>query len=349
MRALAHVIFVCAVTAVIGYTGAGAAQAHSHPHAVTHGVDPLPPASTRIHAAAADVAPPWCGTEQPSDNRVNQVDDGTFRYHAIYLVPADAPSRLSELAPRIQADAFGASALIERLYGRAIRFDMGTSCGTQYLDIASVRTSLTTSDFAQAAQNPDTSLGLIAHALSAAGFPLLTGGMGPRQASQLKQNFVVWLDAPAPAGCGIAQVYQDPTRQQSNWNNYGGKAAVVFRTTTGFCGADSVRHEIGHTLGALQPDAPHSFDGTHCNDAYEDTMCYPSSPVVGSGTFGAEYFDYGNNDYWDPPHGKPLGWWTANLNKFICADANCNRTGKLAVPAKQSRSPKAARHKTRAA
>ena len=50
----------------------------------------------------------------------------------------------------MQADAFGASALLERLYGRAIRFDMGTTCGERYLDISSVRTSLTSADFERA-------------------------------------------------------------------------------------------------------------------------------------------------------------------------------------------------------
>lgn len=55
----------------------------------------------------------------------------TSRYHAVYLVPADGRSRLARVAPRLQAGARGASGLLERLYGRAIRFDMGTSCGSE--------------------------------------------------------------------------------------------------------------------------------------------------------------------------------------------------------------------------
>ena len=82
-------------------------------------------------------------------------------------------------------------------------------------------------------------------------------------------------------------------------------------------------HEMGHNLGAIQKVAPHAFDGAHCDDAYEDTMCYSQAPRVAGGQRG-QFFDYGNDDYWDPPNGAPLPWWTANLNRFLCADATCN-------------------------
>ena len=89
-----------------------------------------------------------------------------------------------------------------------------------------------------------------------------------------------------------------------------------------------VRHEIGHNLGALQPEAPHTTDGVHCNDAFEDTMCGSESPKIVGADFNGLYFDYGNDDYWDPPRGRPLRWWTVNLSWFICPDARCNRGGR---------------------
>jgi hypothetical protein len=85
-----------------------------------------------------------------------------------------------------------------------------------------------------------------------------------------------------------------------------------------------VRHEIGHTLGALQSHAPHAFDGAHCNDAIEDTMCEGPAPRRGHGRRGDQYFDFGNDDYWSPPGGTPLGWWTLDLSRFLCFDPACN-------------------------
>jgi hypothetical protein len=35
------------------------------------------------------------------------------------------------------------------------------------------------------------------------------------------------------------------------------------------------------------------------------------------------YFDYGNDDYWDPPGGA-LPWWTVDLSPFLCPNATCN-------------------------
>ena len=87
-----------------------------------------------------------------------------------------------------------------------------------------------------------------------------------------------------------------------------------------------MRHEIGHNLGALQAGAPHAFDNAHCNDAYEDTMCSPQSPHVSGGQYYGLYFDYRNDDYWDPP-GASLPRWTVNLSRFLCPDSACNAAG----------------------
>jgi hypothetical protein len=324
---LAFSLWVVSLAAAPPAPAARSAVAHLR----THGPDPAFAGMRRhasAHAAADEPGEPtqWCGQERSTDDTSDELDNGSYRYHAVYLVAADAPDRFTpELATQIQSDAFGASALLERLYGRAIRFDIGTSCGTGYLDVSVVHTSLSKSRFARAAREPDGTLDAVSRALRQAGFPILRSGDGRRRAASLTQNYIVWLEAPVPRyTCGVADVIADATRRQSNWNNYGGKVGVVFRNGDSFCGADAVRHEIGHTLGALQPNAPHAFDGSHCDDAFEDTMCYPSAPVRGSGVFEDEFFDYGNDDYWDPPGGKPLGWWTVNLNRFVCPDATCN-------------------------
>jgi hypothetical protein len=267
----------------------------------------------------------WCGTPSATDNKQNEVDNGAYRYHAIYAIAADGQDRFAQLADSLQADAFQASGLLEQTYGRAIRMDMGTTCGGQYLDISIVRLPQTTVELERLAPTATGTLQAVSDGIDAAGFHTIRPNDTIDSASGRDRNFVVWIDAPAPQGaCGQATSYNDQSRDQSNLNNLGGKVAVVFPNGNGgFCSSNTVRHEIGHNLGALQPTAPHAFDGAHCNDAYEDTMCYSNSPHVGGGQRG-QFFDYGNDDYWDPPSGQALPWWTANLNRFLCPDAACN-------------------------
>src|SRR3954453_20932705 len=201
---------------------------------------------------------------------------------------------------------------------------MGTACGPEYLDITVVRMPYTTAQIQSAASNGTGTFDLVTSSLNAAGLNTIQPTDSYQQAGARTRNWVVWLDGPAPAGtCGQASIYDDPSRTSDNLNNFGGKVAVVFPSGGGsFCSANAVRHEIGHNLGALQPGAPHAFDGSHCNDAIEDTMCYSNSPRVASGQRGL-FFDYRNDDYWDPAGGA-LAWWTVNLNRFLCPDASCN-------------------------
>lgn len=264
--------------------------------------------------AVASAGPTWCGDERAADHTKRELSNGAFRFHAIYLLPADGADRFRESAARMQADALGASALIERLYGRAFRFDMGTACGTGWLDISKVRAAATTADFERAAASPEGTMRLVSSELARAGFRLLHRNASRATARKLKRNFLVWMDAPAPARtCGAADEFADTTRDASNWNNYGGKLALIFRHDGEFCGQHVVRHEIGHVLGA-----------GHCDDAYEDAMC-EHGPIRGGGVYGEEFFDFGNDDYWDPPSGPALPHWTVNLSRFVCPDAACNR------------------------
>ena len=263
----------------------------------------------------SQAAPGWCGEERSADHTRNEVANGSHRFHAVYLVPADGPDRFGDSAASIQADALGASALVERLYGRAFRFDMGTACGARWLDISKVRARASTADFERAAASPAGSLRLVEQELARAGFPVLGPTDSRAAARRLRRNWLVWADVPAPARtCGAAGEIADSTRDASNWNNYGGRTAVVFRHRGEFCGRQVVRHEIGHVLGA-----------GHCDDAFEDPMCGGHGPVRASGAYGDEFFDYGNDDYWDPPAGPPLARWTVNLSRFVCPAADCNR------------------------
>jgi hypothetical protein len=274
-------------------------------------------------AVSKDLPTAWCGPSLPADDTAHEVNNGLYRYHAVYMIPADAPDRFGAVAGGIQTDAFQASSLLEASYGRAIRYDMGTTCGPQYLDISVVRMPQTSAQMASLAGTASGTFDAVTNALDGAGFDTIQPTDTLTQAAARTRNWVVWLDAPAPPGtCGQAAIYDDPSRAGDNLNNYGGKAAIVFPNGAGFCSSNAVRHEIGHNLGGLQRVAPHAFDGSHCNDAYEDTMCYSNSPKVAGGQRGL-FFDYGNDDYWSPA-GAPLPWWSVDLNRFLCPDAGCN-------------------------
>jgi hypothetical protein len=296
---------------------------------ITHGPDPMSisagPESTK--GVSKRLPHAWCGTELNADDTIHEVDNGRYRYHGVYMIAAGARDRFSSFAGTLQADAFQASALLERDYNRAIRFDLGTSCGPQYLDITVVRLPQTSGRMAKLARKRTGTFNVVTHALDAARLEGAQPTDTIEPAAARTRNYLVWLDAPAPSdSCGQADTYADPTRDPSNLNNLGGKTAIVFRDGRhAFCNSNAARHEMAHNLGAVQPVAPHSFDGQHCDDAYEDTMCYSQSPEVAHGRRGT-LFDYNNDDYWSLP-GAPLPWWTVDLSRFLCPDATCNRVG----------------------
>ena len=301
--------------------------AHATPLQARGGHGPDPVALDRLREVALGESLPtaWCGATRADDDTEHEVPNGTHKYHAIYAFPSDAADRFQAVAGTLQADAFQASRLLERLYGRALRFDMGTACGAEHLDISAVRLASTTTELRAAAAAPRPYVFDRIYAdLQNAGFPVLPLQVTAAQAAGYTKNFLIWLDGPAPAGvCGEADYFNDTRRVPDNWNNFGGKLALVYRNGGGFCNSNTVRHEIGHNLGALLPGAPSAFDGAHCDDAYEDTMCYPLAPRRASGEANALFFDFGNDDYWDPA-GAQLPNWSVNLSRFVCPTADCN-------------------------
>src|SRR4051812_22456689 len=87
---------------------------------------------------APRLADSWCGTETGADGTANAVGGATVK--VVYAHPADVPDRFAAYADLIQADARGiADAVVSASAGaRGVRFDVGTACGSNYVDIASV-------------------------------------------------------------------------------------------------------------------------------------------------------------------------------------------------------------------
>src|SRR5205085_12496111 len=145
--------------------------------------------------AAKLVACAWCGTESSTDDLVNEVDNGPYRYHGVYMLAADAPDRFGSLATSMQTDAFQASSLLESSYGRAIRFDIGTSCGSQFLDISVVRMPQTSAQMAALAHSSSGTFDAVEHTLDSAGFQTIQPTDTLEEAAQRTRNYLVWLDA----------------------------------------------------------------------------------------------------------------------------------------------------------
>ena len=261
----------------------------------------------------------WCGDDRSTDDTANQAPLRRHRLRALYVLPRDAPNRLAAVAPTIQGQVDQASATLERERGRALRFDRGTRCGARYVDITTIRLPLTTADLQQAAE-ADTTLNRVGRALAARGVRIVPDDQLFTARNAGTTNVVAWLDGPAPpASCGQSTIVADARRSVRNANALGGKLALIFRDGDTFCGGQTVLHEVAHMLGAVQDGAPHATPDGHCDDAAEDLMCV-AGPASG---LAAGTVDAGSDDYWDPPTGEPLRWWTLNLSPFLCARPAC--------------------------
>ena len=320
-RRLASVGALVPVLLVMGLSSeAGSLPDQASPtgdeHAHTHGPDgiDLDPRG-RGHAGTAaagpyavDTAVSWSATQwDGSVFTTDQPDLTTLpTFHAVYVHPSDQPSRFKQFAAMFQADARDASKLLFDLYGRGIRFDeRAGAAGARYLDITVVKSRHKARQLSGGNQ-----FSLVSDELS-------------RVFGDSNKKYVAWLDAGSQA-CGQGHLYQDTRRTAENYNERR-TTAIVYRpysasdASGGFCRGRTLRHELGHNMGALQQVAPHAFDGAHCSDSPEDTMCYTTA-TDGVDT-GVAAFDYRNDDYWDPVAAGSSGrlaWWTVNLSRFVC-------------------------------
>jgi len=136
------------------------------------------------------------------------------------------------------------------------------------------------------------------------------------------RKYLVFADATRL--CGIGQMYPDSDKN-SNLND--GAYPMFARVDSG-CWSfpqnwhSTAAHELMHTVGGVQYDAPHSTPAGHCRDE-NDAMCYDddgSGPVTtqeACGGGGSEsLFDCRNDDYFNtaPARGSYLDthWNPAN-------------------------------------
>jgi hypothetical protein len=294
---------------------------------------PRRPLGARASTVGADMAAGWCGEETETD-RPNTLNSAP-QIKVVYAHPSDVPSRLATYGGLIQAASRTAAEVVEARAGgsRTVRFDMGSSCGNQYLDIASV-TLPETKAWYQEHQQVDT-------AAIRAQLGLPVGEV----------NMVVWADeiGTGDQPLGVGQTYLDDRPGDVNVNNDGGRDALIIGRGKAYFFDDApasswepasvALHEVTHTLGAVQNGAPHSSKAGHCTDEW-DIMCYadgsPTNPVNGSaltlscpGSPSAEVYDCGGDDYFNvsPTPGSWLaGHWNVAFSPFLCPASSCFAT-----------------------
>ena len=250
----------------------------------------------------------WCGSERTTDDTVHAAfPSSAAQIKVVYAHASDQTDKFATWRDSLQADVSRIEQYLALQTGgrRALRFDMGTECGPQYVDIQVVhltqaRTYYSDNAF-DSADDFDHLLDEIAPAIGPAA--------GPRDVFVLAEGLTDETDE-----WGIAQVQPDDRVDAANVSNAGGLMATMW-TNPGTAPAPSgwqptvMLHEITHNLGGVQQTSPHHTSGWHCVDG-QDVMCYPDgspeaasyNPNVCPQAGGAipQTYDCGHDDYFNP-------------------------------------------------
>lgn len=225
------------------------------------------------------------------------------RFQAVYAVAADQPDRYDEVAPLIANWAAYVNSQMNE--------SAALTGGERHIRYVT---------------NPDGSLDVDKVILPIDGddtFGNLIVAMQSMGYTQPDRKYVIWTDA--SVYCGIATLYRDDKPTPDNNNN--GRFATYSRIDTACWGrSNSVElHEMVHSMGGVQPSAPHSTPGLHCSDDY-DRMCYRDAVEV-TMTYNCEvwmeaYLDCGHDDYFhtSPAPGSYLDThWNVANSSFLHA------------------------------
>ena len=256
----------------------------------------------------------WCGSRRTTDDVADaaQLGDDAV-YKIVYAYASDQPDRFDTWKNQLQADVSLIGQFMAQQDGatKSPRFDMGTSCGPQYVDIQTVALPNTRSYYADQ-------------------FNRITAAVGAALGSTpARRNVVILADGLTTNTGGFYGLGEHYTGSigdvagASNIHNNGGLYAALFPplgynppTTSGqqfYPGfwPEGMLHEMTHTLGAVNSSSPHATSNGHCTDG-SDVMCYadggtsaaPYSTTACPGIAGSagmtQTYDCGRDDYFSP-------------------------------------------------
>lgn len=306
-------------------------------------------------AAGPDGLPAlWCGDATAVDDTANaSAPASAAQFKVVYAFAADRPNRFAGFQDALQANVAITERFLSAQSGgtKAIRFDMGTRCGPQFVDLQVV-----------ALPGPRAAYAGDFGAITAAVGRALGTSAGPR-------NTVILADGLSSTGAefGLGETVMGDSGEQAgaaNPHNGGGLRSVLF-TRDGDAAPGPVRggwwpegflHEITHNLGGVQWGAPHSTAPAtgdqrsrygHCWQG-ADVMCYVEDAGAAHvmqydcagipGTIPQGY-DCGRDDYFNPapPAGSYLAThWNTYDSAFMAPCAGITPAcggGELWVPA----------------
>lgn len=274
--------------------------------------------------AAEDEGVPVAAQLAAATNKVPCDGDGTsgYRVQAMYVVAAGSPNRYPDVNDDIQQWAAGVNTV----------FNLSAAKTGGVRDVRYV-----TSSNGDGTCSP-TVLNVTVPAGSFASFGATITAMQSLGYTSSARKYLMWVDGTGQ--CGIAQTYVDSRAGQDNPNN--GYAAQFARIDTGCWGqsASVEAHELSHTFGSVQRDAPHATSAGHCYDE-SDRMCYSDGGGKAMQQICASdqeiLFDCNNDDYYStfPPGGSYLAthWNTAD-SRWLIGGGNGSGGGSLGVPTK---------------
>lgn len=231
---------------------------------LTHGPDPPPPEGPGLAAAPRA---PVC------------VDHATQHHgHAIYAVAEDRANRYAAMAATVRgyiAEANGVLVEESAEFSVTIQYKFRCEGGIVELDNVTLPTPAA-----------ETTFSTIVSDLRDRGFddPLA--------------KYWVWYDGSVAGFCGQGTVRSDDRLSADNANNQGNDFGITYG-----CAADTMMHENGHNLGAVQLSAPDSSGAWHCFDG-QDVMCYadggPNGTYDPAVCTDREHWDCGHDSYFNP-------------------------------------------------
>jgi hypothetical protein len=295
------------------------------------------PSSPAVDALLADG--PYCGVGRVSD--APDVTGDAPHIKVIYAYASDVGDRFALHGSAIQRYTKAAAAKVALSSDKTLRLDRGSSCGNAFLDIQTVA---------------------LGHPVAFYEANSVLTDIQRHLPDRRGVNYLVFVDFKlAKLSAAAGSWAEDDSPWATNTANMTGHSRYAYLQAGGddFFGseqlasqyADQVLHEVLHTLGAVQPSAPHFSGGAHCYQLF-DVMCYtpkdgttdvflrdcelsreapnPGKPV-----------DCGGDDYFkaSPAPGSYLAaHWNLYNSGFLCTVGRCDRaaaapTARLAVVA----------------
>jgi hypothetical protein len=283
------------------------------------------PSSPAVDALLA--AGPFCGAERASDAPSGAGDAPHIK--VVYAYASDVGDRFGLFGTAMQLYTKAAAAKVALSSSKTLRLDRGSSCGSAFLDIQTVA---------------------LGHPVASYATRSVLDDIQSRLPDRPGVNYLVFVDFALPVLRAAAGSWApDDSPWATNAANVPAHSRYAYLEGGGadFFGseqaasqyADQVLHEVLHTLGAVQPSAPHFSGGAHCYELY-DVMCYTPKDgttdvflrdceIIGEAPNPGKPLDCGSDDYFNPSpaSGSYLaGHWNLYDSGFLCTLTRCDRS-----------------------